>query len=280
MSPRTARRLWHLRTLARIALRVALVVGVSLAGLVAIREFVPPQMLRDTSDVVGNYLQTLGTIYAVLQAFVVFVVWSQFNDARALVEREANDVSDLFRTTQGLPEPLRTRMRDQLGRYVEGVLVDEWPAMAAHDLATLDRQTVTLEAAFAELRAYEPTGDREVALYSHTHERFNELFDVRTLRLTAACTRVPFGLRALLVTGAGLVIGSMYLFAVESFAIHAIITGATAGAIAHVLYVVDDLDDCFSGDFVVPRQPFERTRRLFAQSAEGAGGAASAGGAG
>ena len=42
----------------------------------------------------GNYLQTVGTIYAVLLAFVVFVVWQQHNDTRSAVESEANELSD------------------------------------------------------------------------------------------------------------------------------------------------------------------------------------------
>jgi hypothetical protein len=52
----------------------------------------------------------------------------------------------------------------------------------------------------------------------------------------------------------------MYLFAVSSFAVHAIMTGALAGAISHVLYVIADLDDAFAGDWQVPREPFERVR--------------------
>jgi hypothetical protein len=64
----------------------------------------------------------------------------------------------------------------------------------------------------------------------------------------------------------------MYLFAVESFALHASMTAALAGAISHVLYVIDDLDDVFAGDWQVPRTSFERLRRYLADDA-GAGSA-------
>ena len=259
---------WRLRILLRLSWRVLSVVAVSLGGLLAVREVVPVEVLRASSDAVGNYLQTLGTIYAVLQAFVVYVVWTQYNDARGLVGREANDVVDLLRTTQGLPEPLRSSLRKLLTRYVEGVLVDEWPAMSQHDHARLERNSGLLEGAFVELRGFQPETPHDSALFTETLERFNQLFDVRTLRLTAACTRVPLSLRLLLVTGAALVIGSLYLFAVDSLAVHAIITGATAGAISHVLHVVDDLDDCFSGDFQVPREPFERALKLFTDASK------------
>jgi hypothetical protein len=37
-------------------------------------------------------------------------------------------------------------------------------------------------------------------------------------------------------------------------------TGALAGAVSHVLYVIADLDDAFAGDWQVPREPVERVR--------------------
>lgn len=46
------------------------------------RRFVPGDALAASNEVAGNYLQTLGTIYAVLLAFTVVVVWQQFNDAQ------------------------------------------------------------------------------------------------------------------------------------------------------------------------------------------------------
>ena len=96
--------------------------ALALAGLVAVRATVSQEVLASTSDVVGNYLQTLGGIYAVLLAFVVFVVWNQFNDARAMVEREANELIDLFRTAKGLPEPTRGVLHEHIRAYVATVL--------------------------------------------------------------------------------------------------------------------------------------------------------------
>src|SRR4051812_39543883 len=84
-----------------LLLPILLGVGAAVAGLLVVRQVVPARVLRESNDVVGNYLQTLGTIFAVLLAFVVFVVWSQFNDARQRVEAEANELLDLARTARG-----------------------------------------------------------------------------------------------------------------------------------------------------------------------------------
>jgi len=82
--------------------------------------------------------------------------------------------------------------------------------------------------------------------------------DTRMCRLASSRLRIPVALRLLLYTGAVTTIGSMWLFSVDSFAVHAIMTGALAGSISHILYVISDLDDCFNGNWQVPRTEFER----------------------
>jgi hypothetical protein len=59
----------------------------------------------------------------------------------------------------------------------------------------------------------------------------------------------------------------MYLLAVDEFAIHAIMTGALAGAVFHVLYLIADLDDAFAGDWRVTPQAFQRVQRYIARHA-------------
>ena len=51
----------------------------------------------------------IGTLYAVLIAFAIFVVWTQFQDAGTNLEREVNAVGDLSRMAAGLPEPQQQR---------------------------------------------------------------------------------------------------------------------------------------------------------------------------
>src|SRR5688572_20657052 len=124
MAPRPA-----LRTLRSLASAVTLGTGGAIAGLVALRTAVPAEALSGTADAVGNYVQTLGTIYAVLLAFVVFVVWTQFNEARTHVDREANELLDLFRTAKGLPEAECARLQGYARDYVRAVTAREWMAM-------------------------------------------------------------------------------------------------------------------------------------------------------
>jgi uncharacterized membrane protein len=93
---------------------VPLVVGFSLLGVVglcAFRAVVSIDTLRSAGDAVGNYLQTVGGIYAVLLAFIVYVVWGQFNDSRIA----AGDARQHPRRAAGL-----RRRRDREGMDRDG----------------------------------------------------------------------------------------------------------------------------------------------------------------
>jgi Protein of unknown function (DUF4239) len=231
------------------------------AGCLLVRYLVDADLLRPDLDVVGNYLQTLGTIYAVLLAFVVFVVWGQFNDARLNVEREANELLDLYRTTKGFPLADRRKIHGLLRRYVDAVLDKEWDAMACGDDRAIDEDWAIVDAVWDALHGFEPGSESCKAIYCEVLARFNDLSDTRTNRLSSSRLRIPRALKFLLYTGAVLTTGSMFLFAVDNLAVHLIITGAMSGAIAHVLYIIWDLDNAFHGDWQVPREPFLRVQR-------------------
>jgi hypothetical protein len=248
-------------TLLSMALWIGAAICLSIACLVPARRLIPFEVLDESSNAVGNYLQTIGTIYAVLLAFVVFVVWQQFNDARGHVEREANEILDVMRVVKGLPENVWRPFLKNLHEYVCIVLEDEWPAMARGSKATFEAGTRILDRISSLLIAHEPESECHKSLYDEALGRFNDLSDARMNRLFSSRLRIPLGLRLLLYTGAAMTVGSMYLLAVKDFVIHATITALLAGAISHVLFLISDLDDAFSGTFQVPRIPFERVGR-------------------
>jgi hypothetical protein len=249
---------------------IPIVVGASaiaVAGLVLFRQAVPISELRGSTDAVGNYMQTVGGIYAVLLAFIVFVVWGQFNDGRNYVEREATAIVDLHRTASGLPTATRKEIQSALRTYVEEVLAKEWIAMAKHDEDTLEAVGHHLDHVWAAIHQCKPTNDCQHTVYSEVLSRFNDLTDTRTSRLTSSRTRIPMLMKLLLYLGGVFVIGSIYLMAVDRFWVHAVITGSLAGAVAHIIFLILDLDNAFAGHLQVSKAAFERAWRTFERSA-------------
>ena len=256
-----------LRTLFHLVPVVGLVSIISVAGLLGFRQLAPMQDLHAASNELGNYLQTVGGIYAVLLAFVVYVVWGQFNEARSYLDREATALVDLHRTSSGLPSRTRAAIQDGLRSYVDAVLRDEWPAMASGDEATIDQVAERLENVWLAIHGCKPANTCQHTVYGEVLGRFNQLTDLRTSRLSAARARIPVAMTILLYTGALLTVGSVYLLAFDQLWLHVLVTAALAGAIAHILFLIRDLDDAFAGDWQVAKAPFERARKNFERAA-------------
>ena len=146
----------------RLILSLIASMTVALIGLLLVRYVAPASWLHANNEVAGNYLQTLGTIYAVLLAFVVFVVWQQHNETRCAVESEANELSDFYRVIQALPG---TRpVRDSIQKYGKVVIDEEWMAMARGRWSREAERA--LEEIWHTLQSTEPRTKREEALYT------------------------------------------------------------------------------------------------------------------
>src|SRR5438876_1348349 len=105
--------------------------------MILVRRWVPLPLLEEQNDVAGFIIAVLGVAYAVLLAFVIFVVWSQFEDTKAVVAREANAVTDAYRLGQGLPEPSRRQITELTRAYARVVIGEEWET-TGHGSASIE----------------------------------------------------------------------------------------------------------------------------------------------
>lgn len=257
------------KTLAFLGL-AGIVVGasvVSVLGLFVFRRAVPLDELRRVADGMGNYLQTVGGIYAVLLAFVVYVVWGQFDAARAHVDRESAALVDLHRTASGLPKGTRDRIQAGLRGYVDAVLNREWDAMVKRDEKTIASVGELLDDVWLAIHSCQPANECQVTIYGEVLSRFNDLTDVRTSRLTSSRQRIPMSMKVLLFIGALTVIGSTWMMIFDPIWIHAVVVSALSGAVAHILYLIVDLDDPFAGRWTMAKDPFVRAKDAFERNA-------------
>ncbi len=131
----------------------------------------------------------IGTLYAVLIAFAIFVVWTQFQDAGTNLEREVNAVGDLSRMSAGLPEPQHTMIRNALLEYVHAVIDDEFPAMAE------GRDSPRTWAAVQKLMDVYINGSisntKEQIYMAESLRHLNDLSNYRRIRLFTSRGTVP-----------------------------------------------------------------------------------------
>jgi len=234
---------------------IAAVMVLSLLGLVLVRRYVEISSLKRHHEVASNFFLMLGTLYAVLIAFAVFAVWSDFKDAGNNLEREASEVAGLYQMSAAFPDPLRSNIRASLLEYVKAVVEDDFPAMAAGREGR--RCTQAIRSLWAAYGNGEPTTLKEQIYYAESLKQLNELANYRRIRLFTSRGTVPNLLWWLLCTGGILLIAFTYFFGHESLRSQAIMTAALAGMLAFSLFLIFAFDSPYAGAARVSPAPFE-----------------------
>jgi hypothetical protein len=239
----------HLITLPLWLSGLLLVGGTTLIaafGPVLVRRYVALESLTTNNEVAGSKFQTLGTIYAVLLAFVVIIVWERFHDAEAAVAQEAGAVTALYRLSSGLDPDARTRVQGELSRYLRIVVADDWPAMArgkgSHDA------TRALSGIYDAALAYEPSSPRGETILAEMLNQLDQVTQARRTRLSLASGIVPGVVWLVLFVGAVLTIVFTFFFGTANLRAQAWMTAMLTLVISMSMLIVMALDHPFAGD--------------------------------
>jgi len=91
-------------------------------------------------------LPVLGTIFALLVAFVAVQVWNDFDKAKLAVATEASALRAVDVFAETLPDEQRTQLRALMNRHIEEAVNREWPAMARERLTLASLSTHLVQA--------------------------------------------------------------------------------------------------------------------------------------
>lgn len=251
----------HLHRLRKHLTWISLAVGLQ----ALCRTFIPEAVLRGANDVGGNFLQTFGSMYGVLVAFAMFVVWQQHNDTQAAVEREATSLGEVYRLIASFTAwKERDTAREALRAYAVAVLAKHGPARSP---SPPDRRLL-LKIAHDAFLAYQPANAHEERLYPHTLDTFHELHEAREHRITVASLRLPDGLRWFVFIGAAVCVATICLLWVDDMFVQAFFTACMTWVVVAAASIVVDLDDPYNGDFIVDWTRFQATAKRLQEGAE------------
>jgi Protein of unknown function (DUF4239) len=225
------------------------------------RKRVPGGGLFTDSNWAAAAFGVLGTSFAVLLAFVIFLAFESYANAKERSSAEAVAVTELYRDAKLFSDPTGSEVRGQLICYARAVIHDEWPAM--REQRTSPAVEKWIERLDATVDAASLAGSRQEIGYSSWLDRMVERREGRRGRLGEAAPFVPAPLWAMLLVAAALLIGYMCLYAdpSEKFFVQAFVIGAlTAITIAGIL-IVRFLDKPYEGQAGSIR-PVEMTRTL------------------
>ena len=226
----------------------------SIAGLLVVRRYANVDWLKRHHEVASYFFLMIGTLYAVLIAFAIYVVWSASKEAGTNLEREANEVADLSRLSMAMPDPVRSKITPALMEYLSAVVEDEFPGMEQGRES--QRTWTAVQNLWDVYGAIQPETPRLQIYSAESLKHLTQLSDYRRTRLFASHGTVPATLWYLLLSGAVLLVLFTYFVGHESAWAQAAMTAALAGVLAFSLFLVWSLDSPYSGVASVTPQPF------------------------
>ena len=227
----------------RIAALVVLgAVGVAVTGMYLVRRRAPVGGFFTSLDRAGGVFGVVGTAFAVLLAFVIFLAFESYGNAKEEARQEADAVQEHYATTSFLSPPARNELQGLLICYSRAVIEDEWPAMKHQRRSALvDRWVSRLDTTVFQLDVTDANDD--VAL-THWLETDALRKGGRGGRIAEAAPFVPRPLLIILVLGGVIVLVYMLFFADsgERFVAQALMIGTVTAIFVSSMLVVDFLD--------------------------------------
>jgi hypothetical protein len=196
----------------------------------------------------------IGNIYAVMFAFVIFVIWGQFTDVENFIMRESSSLRDLLRFAQYLsPEADRTIGR-ALTDYVHRALKSEWEALGQR------RRDKQAEKSFSELidsvMQISPATPAQEVMHARLDEIARRTSEHRDDRIAKSLTQIPPTLIRLVDTMAGALLLLVFVYPFR----HWLAGLACFSLLALVIFlanlVMRDTDNPFNGIWNVSSKPF------------------------
>jgi hypothetical protein len=196
----------------------------------------------------------VGNIYAVMFAFVVFVIWGQFTDVENFVMRECNSLNDLLRFSRYLDTDAGRAIHRTTREYAQSVLNSEWQALGAREKdESTEKQFRAIVSAVIKTVPASPTEEK---MRERLIEIAREAGQRRDERITKSLTRIPPTLVRFVNTMAAalLLLVYVYPFHDERTGAACFILIAVVLGLANI--VMTDTDNPFNGVCNVSSRPF------------------------
>jgi hypothetical protein len=178
------------------------------------------QSRLERSNIVSEEVFTLaGVLYAVLVAFVVVVVWEQFDRAQAAAESEANAISELLRDSEALPPAARPGVQQSLTAYTKDIVDMEFPRMRRGE--PTEFQSADLAQVWRRDIQTQPVTQSEIAFYRESVSRLDELGSTGKTRISGSQSEIPVELWVLPLGGGALMLIFTYMFPTPDLVVQA-----------------------------------------------------------
>jgi hypothetical protein len=238
---------------ALILIFVGVVVLIAVAGLAAVRIWLPTWKDEESSQTVVGVGAIAMTFFALMLALVIVDLYTSYKEASADVTKEANTLIKIIQDADAFPPDHEEAVRQAVQNYVREVRDDEFPAL--RDGHEQDRSPAQLLEISVALRNFTPDNQTQVSFYDSAVSQVNDLVAERDDRISNADSSVPGSLTGLLLVLGVVSLASSIFLTTHHPGLDVVLVLSIAIIIGLALVTVLILEFPFSGSIAVSSDP-------------------------
>lgn len=229
-----------------MAVAVAIYLGLRLTGFHA--------LFAADSEGLGALLQIIGTLYSVVYAFAIYVIWGQFAAVENEILRESGALKDLILFSKRLKETIRDPIIRAVRAYARAVVESEWGTLSrGEDTERTDKLFFGVLSCLTDAK---PEGESELWIYERLFEIASQASAHRGERLALSVKRIPRTLLLFVTLTASAILFLLFFFPFRNLALGLVAVAITTMLLFFAHFVLTDLDNPFEGTWNVNSQPF------------------------
>ena len=224
-----------------------LFIGISIFGLFIVRRCADCQIRKGHNDVVASIFNKAGTVYGIMLAFVVVILWQEYNKSIDRALKEGTEAFELYQDLSLYPNRKQAiGAIESLLNFAKLVIKDEYPAMANMKMSPATEQAMIKFR--NEIHLISPQNIQEQILYSKILNDVENLSKLRQERLADMESSLPGIVWGSLIIGAIVTFMFTILLGSEKLWLHLLLTSMLAVILATAFYLIIELDYPFIGE--------------------------------
>ncbi|MFP3986040.1 DUF4239 domain-containing protein [Streptomyces sp. E11-3] len=199
-------------------------------------------------------VEVVGAFYALLVGLVAVGAYEHYVEVKKLVNKEASQLTTVYRAGQAFPNSRRCRLQSQVRNYAENVINEVWSKQQRGEIA---EDQGRLDAVFESLMFYEPQNEQESNAQSVTLDAFNEYNNLRRERQGEVSIGLLPVLHLVLFGGALVTIGATWALVGVRLVDHVALTGLLSLFIGLFITLIITLDYPLQGSNAIGLTPWK-----------------------
>ncbi|HET9326993.1 MAG TPA: DUF4239 domain-containing protein [Candidatus Eisenbacteria bacterium] len=206
-------------------------------------------------DFLAAVLASIMVFYGLATALIAVHVFEIHQRVKEITKHEATSLAVLYRNVSEYPEPASTELRLHLRAYTYQVIHSAWPLLRRGKIPV--EGVMYMNRFQSTLMRFEPTTEAQKVLALNAIAAYNEMIQVRNMRIDSVDRALPGVMWLVIVLGALISLVSAYYFPVHDSHVHHVQVSLLAGFIGLVIFLVLALDRPFHGDLGVEPHAYE-----------------------